>query len=767
MRYLIALLVGLIPLTSTAQYTQRPVEFTDFVRSEDAEKYFKDGSDLTQLSFTSGKNWKVWSAIDKNPYFKTASNSQKAGELSMCEIGLVTDVQGDWIQLEDKGWVKASSMILAPWALRATGAVGRKALIVPNIGAAANAASGAEQRQMYRHFNLSPSQKWEGRRAKRFKVLYILKETTNSYLLATSPYLDGTSALTTVRGWISKDFVTEWNRKVAYGPNFGSEARTSLGPDTIVPFFNSLSALNTYSKTCNSSIGLTETIREERLIPKSPAFPDIGEFNRSEDNTTRELLTITGASPELTNLQISIAEQLELYTNQISNINLMFIVDATASMGRYYPSISNVIEEITQWTQNYQADVNIKIGFGVYRDYLDDADAFDSNGELQPFDQSLKNSIQQVVCKSKNPVQPEAVYLGFIENIAAWEPNPSHTNIIVWIGDEGNHENDGRHTREEVLATLNKIDASLFAFQATTYMTGSSARFQQDALDWANSSLKRNQNDGIACSFERTEPGVLGITFDGPVTFKKRRQAKIITQPIKPGKKTPPSKLVEVVRGDLSQWIDEVQQNIQKLREVGLKELSESEKEELIVLLVSQGYDKDAARSFVEAGGDIAVPRYTSLKPCNQPQSDLDLLIPYVFISQQDYNRLTNNFLMLEQGGTTIDKQESLYKLCKNLILATTGQDPVALDKYLNKTMNEIWIDLFQVDFNIKGLKNTKVKNIKALDGGKFNNAYKAIARAAAKWEDLTIDDFEWRLSRTPNQKFYWVPAEFFPGFSE
>ena len=140
MRYLIALLVGLTQLTSTAQYIQRPVEFTDFVRGIDAETYFKDGCDLSQLSFNSGRKWKVWSAIDKNPYFKTASNSQKAGELSMCEVGLVTKVDGDWIKLKDKGWVKGSSMILAPWALRATGAVGRKALTVPNIGAAANAA---------------------------------------------------------------------------------------------------------------------------------------------------------------------------------------------------------------------------------------------------------------------------------------------------------------------------------------------------------------------------------------------------------------------------------------------------------------------------------------------------------------------------------------------------------------------------------------------------------------------------------------------------
>ena len=769
MRFQFALLFVCIALASSSQdILQRPNEFNDFVLAKDAELYFQDGADLSKLKFKSGRDWRVWSAIDKNPYFKTPSTSQKAGELSICEVGLVTDVQGDWIQLKDKGWVKGSSMILAPWALRATGAVGRKALIVPNIGAAANDASGVEQRQMYRHFNLKSDEKWEGRRAKRFKVLYIFKETRDAYLLANSPKLDGASAKTTVRGWISKDFVTEWNRKVAYGPNFGEEAQQALGTGTQVEFFDSRPALQQHVQSCGGQSSLSLPIRDEALIPSTPAFPDIGEFNRSEDNPERELLTITGMSASVSGTAIEIEDQIRQYSEQIQNINLMFIVDATASMGRYYASISNAIEDITQWTQNYQEDVNIKIGFGIYRDYLDGTDAFDANSELQSFDQSLQNAIKQVSCRSNNPEKPEAIYQGFMENIANWNPNPAHTNIIVWIGDEGNHENDARHSSAEVNGVLNKIDASLYAFQATSFMTESSARFQQDALQWTNSRLAKNQADGIACALERIEPGVIGITFQGPVEFKRRRQAKIITQPTKPGKKTSPSKLADIITDDLTTWIAEVQENIEKLRDAGTIELTPEQKEKFIQFLMeSLDISRAKAEQFVKAGGDVSVPRFTSMKPCQEPRSNVDMLVPYVFVSQEDYNRLKKNFQQLAEGGPVDVQKDNLFRLCQQLIKTATGSDEVELEKYMNKSMNQIWVDLFQVDFNIRGLKYTKLKDIRSLDGAKFRNSYAAIEQAAKRWEGLPINRFEWKLAKTPVQKFYWIPAEYFPGFAE
>ena len=48
-------------------------------------------------------------------------------------------------------------------------------------------------------------------------------------------------------------------------------------------------------------------------------------------------------------------------------------------------------------------------------------------------------AIQNIECKSKGTNRPEAVYQGILENLASWYPNPQETNIVVLIGDEGNH----------------------------------------------------------------------------------------------------------------------------------------------------------------------------------------------------------------------------------------------------------------------------------------------------------------------------------------
>ena len=89
------------------------------------------------------------------------------------------------------------------------------------------------------------------------------------------------------------------------------------------------------------------------------------------------------------------------------------------------------------------------------------------------------------------------------------------------------------------------------------------------------------------------------------------------------------------------------------------------------------------------------------------------------------------------------------------------------LDRYLRegKTMNEIWLEFFQVEFNIPELRDKPLAQIRATPPEDFNTAYEALLRAKEKWQLIDIQERQWEIASTRNQKFYWVEANFFPGF--
>ena len=68
-------------------------------------------------------------------------------------------------------------------------------------------------------------------------------------------------------------------------------------------------------------------------------------------------------------------------------------------------------------------------------------------------------------------------------------------NIVVLIGDEGNHISDADFNSQEVREELERINASLFAFQATAFLTESSMGFQSDVLGWMNGLKEENMSE--------------------------------------------------------------------------------------------------------------------------------------------------------------------------------------------------------------------------------------------------------------------------------
>ena len=220
---------------------KRPVLFSDFLSNSDAEKYYQNNSsEATNLETLqpSSTQWKIWCVEDDAPFFAAPVGSNPIGNLNFKEALFVMGAtvkplqngqQEYWLNVarerninKSAGWVRASSVILSPWALKTSGGIGRKALVVPGLGDGRVTNNGLARMQLYNHQKVRGSDAIPGNLATKFRILYILRETDKSYLLASSPTLEGGNAKASIVGWMPKENASEWERRVAYGPAFGN-----------------------------------------------------------------------------------------------------------------------------------------------------------------------------------------------------------------------------------------------------------------------------------------------------------------------------------------------------------------------------------------------------------------------------------------------------------------------------------------------------------------------------------------------------------------
>ena len=125
------------------------------------------------------------------------------------------------------------------------------------------------------------------------------------------------------------------------------------------------------------------------------------------------------------------------------------------------------------------------MGYTIYRDYPDGKFAVVSTEPSSDFDQFSKE-IEAIKCFSQAPTRAEAFYQGLIEGIkSANFTNPYAQNLLVIIGDSGNHIEDSL-SLEDVKAELEGKKITLFGLQTTNGAHASYLDFNQDILQLAS-----------------------------------------------------------------------------------------------------------------------------------------------------------------------------------------------------------------------------------------------------------------------------------------
>ncbi len=154
----------------------------------------------------------------------------------------------------------------------------------------------------------------------------------------------------------------------------------------------------------------------------------------------------------------------EIIANQ-KKVNLLFVVDATPGMAPYVSATSEAILNSPAWWQDTTLEVRYSASY--YRDALEGNFVWDYSGRRYEYD-AVGTWLSRVIAQVRDDRdKPEAVYYGLRESLKTDFLEKGQTNVVILIGDAGNHAQDERTDvpPDEIVQLLVDKSAHFFAIQ--------------------------------------------------------------------------------------------------------------------------------------------------------------------------------------------------------------------------------------------------------------------------------------------------------------
>lgn len=449
---------------------------------------------------TSENPWVAWSDRADNAYYLTADslNGRQLGALGFLDRAYVVEEDGEYVRLVQDdavvgytlskgagalGFVHKSKLVFWTSALVTEAhRIPRKAVVLNTVAAMGNVDSANIVA-----FRAGPGESAQrtGRangRAEMYQFYYVLKQDTANASALLSMYerlQDADRQLwVSVPGWAPTSRLVLWDHRVAVEPNWDraaiSERRAAKVPaGYFVDFGNAFN----YKRGQPTDVGsvLWSYDPDERESGSLPRPPLLSVYTEDPSIFLAAVMgEVVGDSSrfsqrELIRLVAEMRERLGRSAEARSRINVIFVMDATSSMERYFPAVADgVIESIDALGR--AADVTFRFGVVLYRDYaeenagrLTEVLPLRSAGSAQEVAEFLRHADAR---DSLDHDYPEAMYFGLESALREIEPDPRETNLIVLIGDAGNHSVDGRGlTLDRVVIDLLTANAHYLVFQ--------------------------------------------------------------------------------------------------------------------------------------------------------------------------------------------------------------------------------------------------------------------------------------------------------------
>ena len=741
---------------------------TSFIKSIESET-----TTLDNLNSRSQRYWIVYSDRDDNSFYSNHhSNSKNNKNASFMQGFYVKNTNGSWLHLVDVvdevdyGWMHSKNLLLSLYSLKTEGdiqkgtvSIPRKAVILTSIDEARNIGGVLKTQKRY-YSNPSRAKKYEEGFPKSFQPLFVFKETGTSVLLGGSDVLDGSveTNKSKIYGWINVADKTDWDTRVALENAQSLEAEQEYSSSQL----NGYITLNEI-KTCvednlcdsKKSIAQFSVGPTRNNVMRRPVISNI-------DENIKKVISVAKDNKDNKVYESLLTEARKLQ----SNVNIVFVLDATSSMRPYYKSIANSLEKVIDNNQKIIKS-NLKLGVVVYRDYADGKSAYDVQPLTTDF-KKVKKVINSTICKSLDSDLPEAQYNGLINGINEIGFNANESNIIVLIGDCGNHlEDKNGYTINNIIDLYQKYKTNLISFQVKSGADNSFYTFNEDVMDVifevANKKIEAAGSE-LKIKLESKNNNSIKLKM---IKGDKPDYENMFGLLVYSGSKPSSPKLLESsIENTLKEYMLSISNNINILEEyvrTGGPTGSEPPEGLIIYMMDILKCSRDEAKDQLRKT-EFTVQAYVAI---DYYGNGVDAQVPVVLLTEGEKNNLVKSLRKLTEGvfaSTELKKvfQDNIIYICKSIIGQNTSTETIE-----NLSLNQIWNIILGVDFGNKKMKKMKLNELTDMNKKEFKRFYKDFEMVAKEFCDESYVHTNPMINRRfdiGGSYLYWVPLEDLPG---
>ena len=519
-----------------------------------------------------------------------------------------------------------------------------------------------------------------------------------------------------IAGWINDDDIQIFSNRLCWEPNWGDEVSDFYKDYTFGVYDNHNIAKRVVSEGKNFQKANKQPFK---LTSKrqNKSFNRMYQQHVPDDVGVVEVLILGNPNQKLENVKKKVQKQ----RNQLRNMNVLFVIDATKSMDAYFPAAAEAIKKSMLRLKNELKNglVNsLKFAVGIYRDELDGEGIYDYK-DFTEDSESIINYLNNVKCYShKDDDAPESVFQGLIKSMKNFKKDQK--NILIWVGDAGNRRKDADSKKQEIIQLANYYDVNWAVFQINRTSNSTYDYFNKDANEILNSSAK-NMLKKIGKPFKP------GWEFNDSYSESEldlypnnnKSEGYIMFASIK----EPENDNRKLSQNEISNKISDV---IINMHDYTVKELkvtknvqnTKSQSEPMYDWLKRKGYSDD----------EIKILRQKSFRF----KGFLPLKINSVYddwgiYAQKDVVMLTSSELkqkkeMMNDLAEAADKpnderrSELLNVFVKNMYLILgvrqNGKNKELKKKIYQMSFDNLWMSLFGISYEKSALKKTKVSEI-------------------------------------------------------
>ncbi len=620
-----------------------------------------------------------------------------------------------------------------------------------------------------------------------FEILYVYKQIGNSYLLGSDPKTSIRKS--TILGWVDISRIVLWNNRIVAEPNCDPKAVSERQRKSIKAVI--LSNENDANKFKRLGVAPDNLVWDKDTYERKNA-----NWRRFPVLSMDDGIISLGCMGNLVNKnndmildQDENAEATGLIThdrNLLRKINLVFVIDGTKSMATVFQPVINALNSsIISINKKYFGSNNLnKIRFAavIYRDAADK----ELGQDIEICRLGSSNDVIEFLSKVQvggiDNDYPEAVNYGLQNGIRSTGIKQGETNLIVLIGDAGNHKrNDYTNISSTKIKELFKLyDCKSLTIQVNrpaNHNTYEEFTSQIAEIISASNTERYNPTMHTGKQPKVSYPNSRTIIIEHPVLFGK------VIRPEK-GQSLSESEIqnaVEEIVTYSDEWVEKMISCIDESKQTSIEteKMTEKYKEPVTTINEKEEEVDPFTNDYSNALSDFLLNSvspemykkissekfqfyYDGYAPISIKNLSQPLFEQMLFMNQDEFYNLRDEVVRLTTANTEHDFRQHLYDTWKEILKSHLGEN-----SYENKTMEEMQKQVYELPSTSKMLSELKLEDILVESKLPIAELHKYRSELFDKLDyinDIRDNGEKMGLKFSSNDvDYYWVPQRLIP----